>query len=87
MEPPKSYDIQYLYGYAIIIVNHILDCMTSSAEKVLASLINFLAETPCREKVTLSEISSADWFSISLNTCPPSMLRTMKVNPTSETTC
>lgn len=51
MENSKNYDMRYLYGYGFIILNRIIDCMTSSAQKVLVSLINFLAETPCREKV------------------------------------
>lgn len=86
-EISKNYDMRYLYGYGFIILNRIIDCMTSSAQKVLVSLINFLAETPCREKVLFWLLSSADWFSTSRNTCLRSMLRPMRCSPTSEIRC
>ena len=63
--------------------------MTSSApnNKVLSQLINFLSQTPCREKVVLVLFSAVDSSSISPGTSPRDIPSSISCNLTSGTSC
>ena len=60
--------------------------MTSSSpnKQVLLSLINFLAQTPSREKVTIPISRSVDCSSISPSILPPAMSNWISFSPFDE---
>ena len=60
--------------------------MTSSApnNKILTQLINFLAQTPCREKVCSKIVRFADSFNIFQGFSPQDTLKSMNFSHISE---